>query len=475
MLQSAKMTQQATKEERLSAAFLGGLFSALFVRCLAGYALGGVALFALMGLLQPSAQAQRLKVTLGEMSLKRYQIAIPNFKALSGSGAAEGRQVAEILRRSLALCGVFRVIPPSSYLERAPRDGIETGEFDFEPWKNIGAEGVLKGGVIVAGGASRLKFRFYEIGSNKLALQKEYIFTNASQIRWYAHLFADELYKFMTSEKGIFTSKVSFIRDYSGKQEVWVMDVDGKDMKQLTNNGSINALPAWSPTGGMIAYTSWKDRNPDLYVYNLRTGKSKKISSLPGLNTGAAWSPDGRRIAFSASRGKSSMDIYTINADGTGLMQLTKAKWGERNLSPTWSPNGREIAFVSTRFSSPQIFKMGADGSNPQRLTTAGNYNQAPRWSPRGDFILFTGRDERNVFDLFLVSPTTREIKRLTQNQGSNIEATWSPNGRNVIFSSTRNGVPKLFIMTHEGKHPQQLTFAPGQFLTPSWSPSLAR
>lgn len=419
--------------------------------------------------LASSTQAQRLKVTLGDLSLKRYNIAIPDFK---GGGGA--KKTVSVLRKSLDLCGAFRVLSPRSYLERAPRDGFEPGSFDFEPWKSVGAEGVLKGSVSSTAAGTRIQFRFYEVGSQKLALQRDYIASNASQIRWYAHLFADELYKFMTGEKGIFASKISFIRNHRGRQEVWIMDIDGQGMQRLTNNGSINALPAWSPNGSHIAYTSWKERNPDIFLYNIRTGKSRKVSQFKGLNTGATWSPDSQRIAFSASRGTTNMDIYTLGVNGGGPQQLTKAKWGVRNLSPSWSPDGKQITFVSTRFATPQIFVMNADGSGARRLTMQGNYNQAPKWSPRGDWILFTGRDERNVFDLFLISPKDGQVKRLTQNQGSNIEATWSPNGRNIIFVSTRNGVPKLFIMTHEGKYQRQLTFSPGQFLTPSWSPRLA-
>lgn len=250
------------------------------------------------------------------------------------------------------------------------------------------------------------------------------------------------------------------------------MDFDGNNARRLTNNGSINALPAWSPNGRYIAYTSWKARNPDLYVLDRTTGRSRRVSKMRGLNTGAAWSPDGRKIAFSASRGKANMDIYTINADGSGLRRLTRAKSWVRNLSPCWSPDGKQITFVSNRFRHPQIYVMNADGTKQRQITTKGKYNQAPKWSPQGDWILFTGRDEKNRFDIFKVSPKDGKVVRLTQRAGNNTEASWSPNGRNIVFTSTRNGVPKLFIMTHEGKSARQITFLSGTFQTPSWSPA---
>ena len=131
--------------------------------------------------------------------------------------------------------------------------------------------------------------------------------------------------------------------------------------------------------------------------------------------------------------------------------------------------------YVSNRFRHPQVFVMNSDGSGQRQMSFKGKYNQAPKWSPLGEWILFTGRDERNRFDIFKVSHKTGKIERLTQRAGNNTEASWSPNGRNIVFTSTRNGVPKLFIMTHEGKGARQITFMSGTFQTPSWSPSFFR
>lgn len=417
----------------------------------------------------PEANAQ-LRVRLsGNVKLRRYQIAIPNFTG----DAALGAKVASVIRNDLDLTGRFRVIPPKSYLETAPKNGIEPNTFDFEPWSKVSAEGLLKGNVKVVGSRLLLQFRFYEVGTKKLALKAVYPVPSRRSLRWYIHLFCERLYRFLTKERGIFTTKIAFIRRHAGKQELWVMDFDGHAPRRLTNNGSINVLPSWSKNKRYIAFTSWKKRNPDLYRLDLNRGTTRKLSSFRGLNTGAAWSPDSRKIAFSASRGKANMDIYVMNADGSGVRRLTNTKYA-RNLSPTWSPDGKKIAFVSTRFGSPQVLVMNADGSGVKRLTYKGNYNQSPKWSPRGDWILFTGRDERARFDIFLVSPKTLKVKRLTQNQGNNKEADWSPNGRNIVFSSTRSGASKLWVMTAEGKNARRLTFMPGKFETPTWSPPFA-
>jgi TolB protein len=112
---------------------------------------------------------------------------------------------------------------------------------------------------------------------------------------------------------------------------------------------------------------------------------------------------------------------------------------------------------------------MNADGSDVRRRTFQGTYNQTPDWSPLGDLIAFTARDERNAFDLFTVSTKTGEVKRLTQDQGNNEEPTFAPNGRLIIFTSTRLGAPHLFVMTTDGSAQLPLPADRGSYATPDW------
>jgi TolB protein len=106
-----------------------------------------------------------------------------------------------------------------------------------------------------------------------------------------------------------------------------------------------------------------------------------------------------------------------------------------------------------------------------KRLTFQGNYNQTPDWSPRGDLIAFTARDELGVFDLFAVNVDSSKVIRLTQDQGSNEEPSFSPNGRLIIFSSTRAGPAQLYVMMPDGNNPLRLPGAAPNSTTPSWGP----
>jgi TolB protein len=159
-------------------------------------------------------------------------------------------------------------------------------------------------------------------------------------------------------------------------------------------------------------------------------GRARRVSKQPGLNTGAAWSPDGRAIALTLSH-EGNSEIYRISPDdGRVLARLTQTP--AIDSSPSFSPDGSQIAFVSNRQGSPQVFVMPATGGAAKRVTFQGKYNQTPRFSPRTDKpqIAFTGRDEKGVFDVFILDLKTNRIDRVVwQGKGSNLDPTWSPMG----------------------------------------------
>ena len=191
--------------------------------------------------------------------------------------------------------------------------------------------------------------------------------------------------------------------------------------------------------------------------------------SLGDLASGGVYSPDGRSIAFTASVDGNS-DVYVASADGGGIRRLTSDP--ATDTSPTWSPDGRRIAFVSSRSGNPHLYVMNADGTDQRRLTFKGNYNQTPRWSPRGDQIAFTARDERRVFDVFLVSPETGKISRVTQDQGrTNEEPSWAANGRLLVLVSDRGGRPQLVVANPAGDRQRVVTSDAGSVTAPAWGP----
>lgn len=281
-----------------------------------------------------------------------------------------------------------------------------------------------------------------------------------------AHQISNDLYQFFTGEPGIFSSQI--VASNQAKQII-LIDFDGENPRQITKNSSINILPVLSPSGKEILFTSYLKKNPDLYSIKTDGSDLKIISNKKGINSGASFSPDGSKIALTLSHeGKS--DIYLADKNGQNAKKITSGF--SLNTSPSFSPDGKQIAFVSNRSGNPQIYTMQTDGSDIKRITLQGKYNQAPKWSPLGDLIVFTGRDEFNKFDIFMADIKTGVISRVTQDQGSNDEASFSPNGRMIVFSSTRNGSRDLFVSNLDGTFQKQIT-QKSSYWTPIWGPAL--
>jgi TolB protein len=330
----------------------------------------------------------------------------------------------------------------------------------------VGAESLVKVQLGAEGNTLRGELRLFNVGTGREDFKASHD-VPTTEPRQLAHFLADALYRHLTREPSPFLSRIVFVRKAGSNRDVSVADWDGNNARALTSGG-INLLPALGP-GGAVGFTSYRRGRPDLYVQ--KPGEEARPVVQNGqMATGIAWSPDGKRIAYALAEGESTQ-LYVANADGSAAKRVTDTPYGI-NSSPTWSPDGKRIAFVSNRGGSPQIYVMGADGSGPRRLTFQGNYNQTPDWSPRGDLITFTARDERNAFDLFTVNVDTGKIARLTQDQGNNEEPVFSPNGRLILFTSTRDGAPRLYVMTADGNNQIALPMDRSGGLTPDWAPA---
>jgi len=390
-----------------------------------------------------------------------YRLAIP--PALDGGGAAgAARTLTAVMTNDMTLIGLFKVLDPKGFLANLAQEGTGISPQD---WISVGAQGVIKARARTAGGKVTVEFYLYDVARGTTpVLQRTYTGGSATRsVRHLAHRFGDDVVKFYTGDRGVFTTKIAFASGNrrKGISNVYAMDYDGYGVYRVSKTGQQNVLPAWSPTGA-LAWTSFMWSNPDLHVSS--GGRAQRISKYPGLNTGAAFSPRGNAIALTLSK-DGNAEIYLISPAGGVMRRLTNN--GAIDTSPAWSPDGGQIAFVSNRGGSPQIYIMSAGGGGARRLTFKGNYNQEPSWSPdpKNPLVAFTGRDEGGNYDIFTVNVKSGEVKRLTQGQGSNTSPSWAPNGKLLVFSSSRGG---LWLMNADGLNQHRVTKGGG--LTPKWS-----
>jgi TolB protein len=291
-----------------------------------------------------------------------------------------------------------------------------------------------------------------------------------SVLRQMAHRLADELVYRYTGEPGIAKTKIAFVSEQRGARELFVMDYDGYGPRQVTADGFLSLMPRWSPDRRFLVFTTYRSRTKqDIDAIELATGKRVTLISMAGLNITPAFSPDGNDVAFASSQDGNS-ELYKAELRSKTLTRLTANNGGD--LSPSWSPSGREIAFVSDRGGSPQVYLMSADGSNVRRLTFEGDHNAAPAWSPRGNWIAYVCRTSERLFKLCLITPDGQKRVQLTTGQGVDDSPSWSPDGRHLVFSSSKDGKSHIYMVNSDGTELERLTSGGIYHSSPAWSPA---
>jgi Tol biopolymer transport system component len=208
--------------------------------------------------------------------------------------------------------------------------------------------------------------------------------------------------------------------------EIFTINIDGTDLKNVTHSAAHENSPAWSPLGNQIAFVSFMGQaQGEIFVIAVDGTQRVNLTNNPANDFGPTWSPDGSQIAFISDR-DGNWEIYAMNSDGTGLVNLTQNDSWES--SPTWSPDGEKIAFVSSRDEDEDIFIMNADGTGQTNLTGTDfpATDAEPSWSPDGHRIAFTSsRDGRG--EIYVINIDGTGLKNMTNNFGSDAHPKWRP------------------------------------------------
>lgn len=395
-------------------------------------------------------------------------LALPEPRSGNGTDRTLATALWDVIRSDLGHAGYFSIIEPEAYIEDATA-GIAPGEFDFGNWRLPGAVGLAKTRCIRSGSDLIIELYVYDVDAGVTMLARR-ITGHPDSVRRLAHRTAAAIVEAFTGMPGDFDTRIAAVADFGQGKEIYTFDYDGANPRPISRNGSLNLAPSWSRDGTRIAYTSYRDNNPDLWVTDLRTGRHAKVSGRDGINVGATWAPGDESLVLTLSKDGDS-ELYSIDSKGSILSRLTR-QWGI-DVSPVFSPDGSQIAFASSRNGNPQIFMMDKDGGNVRRITHLGGHNVSPAFSPDGSQIAFAGRDEGR-FDIFVINNDGTGLRRLTQSDADDEDPSFSPSGSHILFSSTRDGFAKqLYVMTADGNHKSRISTANASLSNPRWGPRI--
>ncbi|MCG8371055.1 MAG: Tol-Pal system beta propeller repeat protein TolB [Proteobacteria bacterium] len=386
-----------------------------------------------------------------------------------GRSAGMPLDVARVVTDDLRRSGRFDPIGEDQMLQK-PTDGADV---DFQDWSFVGVEAVVVGKVIQAGDdVYELRFQLFDVfGQRQLVGYRMPRVTRAT-MRGAAHRAADMIYEKLTGIKGVFGTRVAYVsakRQGGGQRySLIVSDQDGYNEHTIMESGDPIMSPAWSPDSRQLAYVSFEGDQSSIWVQTLRTGNRFKVSSKPGINGAPSFSPDGRKLAITLGGVDGNPDVYVLDINSRRTTRLTTHR--AIDTEGSWSPDGRYVYFTSDRSGGPQIYRVAATGGSPERVTFEGSYNARPRLSPDGNKLAMVHNDRGN-YRIAVMDLERRDL--LVLSTGNQDESpSFAPNSDILIYATRRGGNGVLESVSADGLIRQKLTSrAGGDVREPVWSP----
>ncbi|HXN51090.1 MAG TPA: Tol-Pal system beta propeller repeat protein TolB [Candidatus Acidoferrum sp.] len=437
-----------------------------------------VCVLLLCGMFVPGRAAAQAWFTTGTgLGVDKPRVAVADFAPRADNAKSHSQLFTQVVRDDLQFSGIVDLVSPSFYPVQAPTAPSELDNLDWTT-PQINANLVAFGNLTESTSEVVISGWLYDVRSpsTQAVVGKVYRGTPTdAQVRKFAHQFADEIISRLSGGlPGIASTQIAFVSSRTGTKEIWVMDYDGANQHPLTSLHTISLTPRWSPDASRIAFTCFASGasgvvSPQICMYS---GDANKVVSFPrfrGSNSAPAWSPDGSQIMFSSSM-LGNPELFVVDANGSRPKRVTYST--AASTSPSWNPKtGQSVVFVSDRGGIPKLYMMNADGTNTTELDLPDKgYLIDPAWSPNGQMVAFSWRRPDGNFDIYIMEPATRQIIQITRDSGKNERPSWAPDGRHIVFESTRNGERQIWTMLADGSQAHQLTMS-GHNESPNWSP----
>ena len=408
--------------------------------------------------------ASRLTIEITQGAQGTTSVAVVPF-GWQGTEQQPPQDISLIIESNLERSGRFTALERQDMLTQ-PTSG--TG-INFRTWKLLNVDYLIVGNIRETGPEEyQIQVQLINVVSEKQLTGFRYP-AGRNTFRRLANQISDVIYETLTGERGAFNTRIAYITSTGGQTpayDLYIADADGHNAQSIVRSAQPLMSPAWSPDGQKLAYVSFEGQRAQIYIQNILTGQRERISAFAGINGAPAWSPDGRRLALTLSH-KGNPDIYTFDIEARRFDRLTTST--AIDTEPEWSPDGGHILFTSDRGGKAQLYKIPAFGGRAERITYEGDYNAGGVYSPDGKYIAIVhGRDQR--YRIALLETDTGHLQILTD--GSLDESpSFAPNGRILLYATTRTGNGVLSAVSVDGRYRQRLASQDGDVREPAWSP----
>jgi len=421
-----------------------------------------LALTIFMGLFISPVNAQ-MNIEIKGVGQTLYPIAVSRFKDEDKLPV----KISDVIRQNLTRSGYFRNIELGN--------GVEDDQVvpNFKTWAARGADALAVGSVTQKSpGQYEVRYRLYDIRKGE-SLNGLIVSASEDNLRLAAHKISDDIIFKLLGERGVFSTRLSYVMKEGKRYRLVISDADGQNMRNALNSSEPIISVAWSPDGQKIAYVSFEDRKPIVYVHELATGRRIVLSNERGNNSAPSWAPDGKSLAISLSK-DGNTQIYRVNADGSNLRRLTQGN--TIDTEPQFSPDGKFIYFTSDRGGNPQIYRMSADGERGEparRITFKQPYATSARISPDGKYLAYIG-GAGGGYKLFLMNLLTGDSTPMTDTSFDE-SPSFAANGRYILYSTQVGGKKVLAAVSVDGYVKQILSVPGSDVRQPSWGPFMDR
>lgn len=367
----------------------------------------------------------------------------------------------------------------SGYFEPIPRQNMislpaQASEVIYRDWKALGAQYVLVGNIVPNGGRLQVQYALFNVNTEQQIMTGN-VGGGTDQLRDMAHHIADQSFEKLTGVKGAFSTRLLYVTaermgTNNTRYTLQRSDYDGARAVTLLQSREPILSPSFAPDGRRIAYVSFEQRRPRIFVQHIDTGRREQITNFEGLNGAPAWSPDGNRLAFVLSK-DGNPEIYVMDMGSRQMRRITNHY--AIDTEPFWGKDGQTLYFTSDRAGRPQIYKTNINSGAVERVTFVGNYNANPKLSADEKTLVMIHRQDG--FTVFKVAAQDLETNRLRILSDTSLDEspTVAPNGTMLIYATRQQGRGVLMLASTNGRVRLPLPTAQGEVREPSWSPYL--